>query len=281
MLKRARIDISPSSVHRKLKASKYSLRGNRKSLSMRQSPDRNKQFEIINATRDTFLKKGWAVISVDAKHRELVGPFKNAGREWRRTPRDVSISDYPSDASGIAIPYGIYDLAQQDGFVVVGTSGNTPGFSVNAIKTWWSAVGRRLYAKCSRLLILADGGGSNGARAKKWKAELQAFATAQRLKITVAHYPSGASKWNPVEHRLFSAISINWAAQPLVDYRTICGFISRTRTGSGRRCHVRLDRKVWLTEKQRVERGVPPKDLPVPKIRHSTDLPKWNYTMRP
>ena len=274
--------ISHSSVWRKMKKAGYSLRANRKRLSFRQSPHRDRQFKHIEACRREFLRAGDPVISADAKKRELIGLFKNGGRTWSREPTDVSTYDFPSDAKGVAIPYGIYDVARDEGFVVVGTSRNTPAFSVNAIKLWWQARGRRLYPRAKRLMILADAGGSNGARAHIWKRELQRLAAKLGIKIVVAHYPTGGSKWNPVEHRLFAPISINWAAKPLVDYATVCGFIRGTTLGSGARCRVRLDRRRWLTAKEGKEQAPHRIEPPAPgSVRASRVLPEWNYTIVP
>lgn len=276
--------ISHSSVGRKLRSAGYSLRANRKRLSTRQSPDRNKQFTQINEVKRKYLGRGSPVISVDTKKRELVGPFKNSGRVWRRTPKDVSTYDFPSDANGVAIPYGVYDVGRDEGFVVVGTSRNTPAFAVNAIRLWWRGDGQQQYPDARELLILADAGGSNGARVNDWKFELSKFATDYDLQIRVAHYPTGASKWNPIEHRLFGPISINWAGEPLVDYDTVCGFIGRTRTASGARCRVRLDGRYWRTQAERATQGTGGKTAPSPRptgIRAGRLLPLWNYTVRP
>jgi len=277
--------ISHSSVGRKLRGAGYSLRANRKRLSARQSPDRNKQFMQIMDLKRRHLRRGGPVISVDTKKRELVGLFKNRGRVWRRTPKDVNTYDFPSDANGVAIPYGVYNVGRDEGFVVVGTSRNTPAFAVNAIRSWWRDHGRKQYPRARELLILADAGGSNGARVKDWKLELARFATDYDIRIRVAHYPTGASKWNPVEHKLFGPISINWAAEPLVDYETICGFIGQTRTASGVRCHVRVDGRYWLTKKERAAKcagkknPAPPGRLP--RIQAEKVLPLWNYTFCP
>jgi hypothetical protein len=279
---RRRVRISHSSVWRKMKRAGYSLRANRKRLSFRQSPHRDEQFKRINALRRAFRRSGDPTISVDAKKRELIGLFKNGGRAWSKEPTDVSTYDFPSDAKGVAIPYGIYEPDRDVGFVVVGTTRNTPAFSVNAIKTWWSARGRRAYPRAKRLLILADSGGSNGANAHIWKRELQRLAANLRIKIVVAHYPTGGSKWNPVEHRLFAPISINWAATPLEDYATVCGFIRRTRLGSGVCCRVRLDRRRWLTAKEKKKRWPNRVEAPAPgAVRPACVLPQWNYTIVP
>jgi hypothetical protein len=233
------------------------------------------------------LNCGQPVVSVDAKKRELVGEFKNQGRTWGRSPVEVSIYDFPSGADGVAIPYGIYDVSRGDGTVVVGTSHNTPAFATNAIHTWWRKVGRALYKKAKELLILADSGSSNGVRAHGWKAGLQEIADKTGLRITVAHYPTGASKWNPVEHRLFGPISTNWAGQPLRDYKTVCGFIRHTRTTSGNRCKVVLDRRYWPTSaelKKGTAKAKPRADTAASQrinIQRSRVLPHLNYAIIP
>jgi hypothetical protein len=264
-----------------LRAEKFRLRFNRKRLSRRASPEREKQFREIARLKKLFTIRGQPIISVDAKKRELVGLFKNPGRTWRRTPKDVNMYDFPSDAAGVAIPYGIYDVTRGDGFVVVGTSHNTPDFAGHAIQTWWRHCGRKAHPDARELLILADSGSSNGARVTAWKDNVQAVANATGLKITVAHYPTGASKWNPVEHRLFGPISINWAGIPLVDYPTVTGLIRHTRTKSGAKCHVRLDRTYWPTQKERNASKLR-QTAPKPKLNvHATRiLPKLNYTVK-
>jgi Rhodopirellula transposase DDE domain len=274
--------ISHTKAWRMLRKQQYRLRFNRKRLSRRCSPHRDRQFRNIQALKESFLRRGNPVISVDAKKRELVGPFKNAGRSWRRDPQDVNIYDFPSDASGVAIPYGIYDVGRADGFVVVGTSHNTPAFAGNAIGAWWRHAGRRCYRAAKSLLILADSGSSNAVKAGAWKSALQRFANRTGLRVTVAHYPTGASKWNPVEHRLFSAISNNWSGQPLTDYTTIRNLIRATRTPSGSRCRVRVDPRYWPTQKE--QKQAPPLSVtnePRLKIRRSPVLPELNYCLLP
>jgi len=282
-LKRRKTPASHSSVVRKLKRAGYSLRANRKRLSLRQSPDRDQQFRHIDRMKRRFIRRRLPIISVDAKKRELVGPFKNAGRVWRRAPEDVSTYDFPSQADGVAIPYGVYDVGRDEGFVVVGTSRNTPGFAVSAIRQWWRDIGRKQYRSAQELLILADAGGSNGTRAKAWRRELGRFATDYGLRIRVAHYPTGASKWNPVEHRLFSAISINWAGTPLRDYETICGYIRNTQTASGTRCRVRTDTRYWpKSNERRALRGrAAQHDRYEPTVRPAHLLKHWNYAVVP
>lgn len=276
------IGVSHTKARHLMRSQNYRLRCNRKRLARRTSPDRNRQFANIKRLQRTFVQRGQAVISVDAKKRELVGNFKNAGRTWRAEPVDVDMYDFPSDANGVAIPYGVYDVTRGDGFVVVGTSHNTPAFATNAIDQWWHREGRLLHSGNRELLILADSGSSNSARSHDWKAGLQQFANKTAMRITVAHYPAGASKWNPVEHRLFGPISTNWAGEPLINYQTICQYIRRTRTTSGSCCKVFLDRRKWQTQKQRKAAGlvIRPRVLPI-AIRYAKCLPALNYTIRP
>ena len=273
------LQVSHTKAWRMLRAHRYRLRFNRKRLTRRSPPHRDEQFRQIVRLKKLFARQGQPIISVDAKKRELVGVFKNSGRTWRRTPRDVNIYDFPSEADAVAIPYGIYDVTRGDGFVVVGTSHNTPAFAANAVCTWWRLAGRSAHPGAQELLILADSGGSNGARAFAWKSGLQQFANKTGLRIRVAHYPPGASKWNPVEHRLFGPISINWAGQPLVDLSTVCQLIRHTRTTSGRRCRVFLDRKAWPTQKERGSSNARTARAAQPvAIRHGRVLPRLNYT---
>ena len=274
--------ISHTKAWRMLRRHKYQLRCNRKRLVRKSSEDRDRQFTNINQLREVFAGRGQPVISVDAKKRELVGPFKNPGRAWRKTPMDVNTYDFPSDADGVAIPYGIYDVTRGDGFVVVGTSHNTPAFAANAVQEWWRHAGMYAHAGARELLILADSGSSNGARAHAWKDGLQQIADKTGLSITVAHYPTGASKWNPVEHRLFGPISINWAAQPLIDYTAICKLLRHTRTLSGARCKVVIDHRKWPTQKELKAAGIKAvRSTPLTAVQHSSVLPHLNYTIVP
>ena len=207
------IRVSPNTVARLLHQMGYSLRVNHKKLSTDHSPDRNDQFLYLSDLRERFQRRGHPIISVDTKKRELVGAFKNPGARWDLSPRLVNDHDFRSDATGVAIPYGIYDLLGNRGSVVVGVSHDTPAFAAHAISHWWQREGSLRYPRSRQILILSDTGGSNGCRCRAWKTELQAqLADSFGLILTVAHYPTGASKWNPIEHRLFSEISKNWAA---------------------------------------------------------------------
>jgi hypothetical protein len=216
------------------------------------------------------------VISVDTKKKEWVGNFKNPGRCWRRGERAVLDHDFPSWALGQAIPVGAYDVAVGDGYVVVGTSHDTPAFTAAAIRRWWLDIGRRRYPGARRLLIEADGGGPTNPRKWGWKVGLQDVADEFGLTITVTHYPPGASKWNPIEHRLFSAISANWAGEPLVSYERILKYIRTTRTETGLRCRARLDTKAYPPQ-----RGVAPEDKARVRLKRRRVQPQWNYTIRP
>ena len=278
------LSVSPTKAGHLMRAADFRLRVNRKRLSNRRSPDREAQFDHINALREDFLGNGQPVISVDAKKRELVGCFKNPGRTWRREPLDVNTYDFRSEAQGVAIPYGIYDVGRREGFVVVGTSHNTPAFAGHAVSQWWAHAGHRAYPLARKVLVLADAGSSNGCHSHGWKLALQRLAQLSGLRVTVAHYPTGASKWNPVEHRLFSAISNAWAGEPLVSYDAIKRFIRGTRTPSGARCRIRMDQRYWPTQKETKalarEQGRRVHQ-PILRIRHSRTLPHLNYTITP
>lgn len=254
----------------------YSLQANVKTKEGASHPDRDAQFGHINQTAKAAVAAGWPVISVDTKKKELVGDFKNPGRCWRRQDRDVLDHDFPSWAVGRAIPYGIYDLAFNDGLIVVGTSHETPSFAVAAIRRWWLEIGRWRYAGKRRLLIEADAGGANDARKWEWKEALPGLADQFGLIITVTHYPPGASKWNPIDHRMFSLVSANWSGEPLVNYETILGYIRRTRSPEGFHGRARLD-----TTDYPVGYKVTPKAKGRVRLNPRPVLPKWNYTIRP
>lgn len=227
----------------------YRLQANAKVIEGRQHPDRDGQFEYINTQAMAFLAAGDPVISIDTKKRELVGPFKNAGREWQPTgePEEVNVYDFPTLAEGVAIPYGVYDLAANTGWVNVGTDRDTAQFAVESIRRWWRQVGADAYPTATRLLIAADGGGSNGSRIRLWKAELARFAEETGLEITVTHLPPGTSKWNKVEHRLFSAITNNWRGRPLSSHEVVVQTIAATSTTTGLRVRAALDENTYPT----------------------------------
>ena len=228
--------VCPNTVRRLLEELDYGLHANHKSLCPNNSPHRDQQFDYLTYQRQEFSRKGYPIISVDSKKKELVGQFKNNGRVWSRQPIRVQDHDFRSQADGLVTPYGIYDVQANQGMVMVGTSHDTPVFAVEAIGQWWRREGRQRYPQAPELLILADGGGSNAPRCRAWKLALQEnLADRFGLAVTVCHYPTGASKWNPVEHRLFSEISKHWAGQPLTDLPTIVRLIGETQTQTGLR----------------------------------------------
>lgn len=276
-LRRLRICVSRRTVGRLLHELKYSLRMNRKQLGSSASPDRNRQFLALTRARRRFHRQGDPIISVDTKKRELVGNFKNPGTKWDRTPVLVQDHDFRSDSAGIAIPYGVYDVEANRGFVQVGVSHDTPRFAVHAIATWWRTEGRTRYPQHERLLILADTGGSNGYRCSAWKTELQVqLCNPYGLTVTVAHYPTGASKWNPIEHRLFSEVSKHWAAEPLTTYGKILRLLRTTTTKTGLKVRAVFDHHTYPTKEKPTQREVAAVALRPHKV-----LPKWNYTIAP
>jgi hypothetical protein len=238
---------------------------------------RDQQFRHITRLRSRFCRHGNPIISVDAKKRELVGNFKNAGRKWQRVPTPVNDHDFRSQARGIALPFGVYDLQANRGSVFVGVSHETSAFAVTSISRWWRQEGCRRYPNAKHLLILADTGGSNSATRGAWKDQLQQHLCDRLgLTVTVAHYPAGASKYNPIERRLFSQLSKNWAAEPLTDYAKILGLIRKTTTTTGLRVRACLDTKNYpLKVKPSAQR------LRELRITRHTTLPKWNYTIAP
>lgn len=256
----------------------YSLQSNRKTEEGNEHADRDAQFQHINAQVKRALADGTPVISVDTKKKELIGNYVNSGRQWRqaKNPLPVNGHDFASPEIPRAYPYGIYDLGRNTGFVNVGTDHDTGEFSVASIRGWWRAEGKALYSKATRLLITADGGGSNGYRLRLWKATLQKLADQSGLSISVCHFPPGTSKWNKVEHRLFSFISSNWRGEPLRDYETIVNLISRTKTAAGLKVICRLDRRKYATGR-RVSNEEMAKICLKPESFHG----EWNYTIHP
>jgi hypothetical protein len=269
--------VSHTTVGRLLVQMKYSLKANLKRLAGAAHPDRNRQFEYIEQQKRAFLAAGLPVISVDTKKKELIGNFKNGGRTWCQQAEAVNDHDFAHDALAKAIPYGIYDLRHQLGYVYVGTSADTPQFAVEMIARWWQTDGQALFVGARKVLILADAGGSNGCRPRLWKQQLQEqLADQLGLEATVCHYPTGTSKWNPIEHRLFGPISVNWAGKPLRTFATLLAYIRGTTTESGLRV------KAWLVdqvyEKGRTVSAAAMHDL---NIQFAEVCPKWNYTIRP
>jgi hypothetical protein len=271
------LDVSATTIRRLLTGLEYSLKGNRKSLSSGSGPDRDKQFNIIKNLRKQFIAAGDPIISVDTKRKELIGLFKNPGRVWCRKAKEVKDHDFRSEALGIASPYGIYDLGLNTGMVIVGKSADTPEFAVNSIATWWRQRGRYQYSASKRMLILADSGGSNGARPRAFKKFLQErIADQYGMEVTVSHYPTGASKWNPIEHRMFSEISKNWAGHPLESFETLLNFVRNTKTETGLRIEAHFDESEY-------EKGIKVKDKEFEKLNmiKNDELSNWNYTIKP
>jgi len=281
-LRRLGITVSSRTVARLLKDMGFSLRVNHKKLESgnRNPPPRDvrdQQFGYIRQMREAFAGRGSPIISIDTKKKELIGRFKNNGTTWEREPCLVNDHDFRTDAVGRAVPYGIYDTLANRGFVVVGTSRETPAFVVDAITLWWRSTGSRMYPQAREVLILADCGGGNAARSRVWKYRLQhVLCNRHDVTVTLCHYPPGASKWNPIEHRLFSEISKNWAGKPLENFETVLKCIRATRTTSGLRVNARLLRKNY-------ESGERATDAEMNKLslsRHEV-LPDWNYTLAP
>ena len=272
------ISISDKTVGKLLHAHGYSLQAPRKTVEGQQHPDRNAQFEYINAKALDCLADGVPVISVDTKKKELVGNFKNGGREWQPQgePDLVDVHDFPSDAVGKAIPYGVYDLAANAGFVSVGTDHDTPMFAVTSIEAWWKLVGMKRYPNARAIFITADAGGSNSYRSHVWKEQLQQLADKLGLAVHVSHFPPGTSKWNKVEHRLFSFISINWRGRPLRTYETIINLIGNTTNRGGLVVRARLDRRRYP-----IGRKVSAKDRRAWKIERAAFQGDWNYVIQP
>jgi hypothetical protein len=270
--------VSHDVVAKILHSLRYSLQGTRKKLEGSQHPDRDDQFRYINKLAKEFLAAGDPVISIDTKKKELVGRFTQAGREWHAQggPVDVSTYDFPSEADGKAIPYGVYDLADNSAWVSVGIDHDTSVFAVATIQKWWQSMGKEKYPHARRIFITADGGGSNGHRPWLWKHELARLAAATGLEIIVSHYPPGTSKWNKIEHRLFSRITQNWRGRPLETYQTIVNLIASTTTTTGLTVRCELDpslypTKIKLTDQQKES---------IPLARHLFHG-DWNYTIRP
>lgn len=270
--------VSSTSVGRMLNKLGYRLQSVRKRNEGTSHPDRNAQFEHINATADQYLSLGQPVISVDTKKKELVGDYKNAGREWqpKGTPESALVHDFPQDAIGKAVPYGVYDMARNEAWVSVGKSRDTPRFAVASIRRWWSSMGKRAYPDARSLFITADAGGSNGYRTRAWKHELQKFADDTNLRICVSHFPPGTSKWNKIEHRLFCHITQNWRGKPLRTFETIVELIGNTRTDAGLRVKAALDKRTYkkgvvVTKAQMKALSLHPNDF----------RGEWNYELRP
>ncbi|NOR47580.1 MAG: ISAzo13 family transposase [Methanosarcinaceae archaeon] len=270
--------ISAETVRNILKENKYSLQGNKKSKEGGSAPERDCQFRYINEQVKDFIQQGDPVISVDTKKRENVGNFKNSGRTWKKKgqPKEVNVYDFQSLGIGVAIPYGTYDINRNEGFVNVGISRDTSEFAVESIRWWWKTLGKNNYPNAKRLLICADGGGSNGSRRRGWKIFLQELADDINIPISVCHFPPGTSKWNKIEHSMFSFISMNWKGEPLVSYETIIQLIGATTTKKGLKIFARLDQNEY-------EKGMKFSDEEMKKLNLETHElhPKWNYSIVP
>ena len=270
--------ISRTVVGEMLNAQAFSLQGNRKTLEGGQSPDRDAQFHHINESVGKALADNQPVISVDTKKKELVGDFKNGGKEWCRKgkPEAVRVHDFIIPELGRAVPYGVYDMAANAGWVSVGMSADTAAFAVATIRRWWHEIGQVRYPDTKRLTITADGGGSNGSRVRLWKRELQHLANELEIEIAVHHLPPGTSKWNKIEHRLFSFITMNWRAKPLVSYQVIIDLIGATTTDKGLTVRCELDDAAY-------QKGIKVSDAEMAAINIVRDAfhGEWNYTIRP
>ena len=270
--------VSPRTVGRLLKAAGYSLQGNRKTKEGGTHPDRNAQFEHINATVKKFQRRGQPVISVDTKKKELVGDFKNGGREWRPQgqPEEVRVHDFLDKKLGKAIPYGVYDLTNNQGWVSVGIDHDTAQFATAAIGRWWQKMGRQRHPQATELLIMADGGGSNGSRCRLWKVALQALANQLRIPICVCHFPPGTSKWNKIEHRMFCHITQNWRGRPLISHEVIVHLIANTATQQGLKIRAELDHRRYPTGTK-----ISDAELQRVKLQPHKFHGDWNYTIMP
>ncbi len=243
----------------------------------RAHPDRDTQFAYIAAQRQTFQTAGQPIISVDTKKKELIGNFKNAGQTWSREPEAVNVHDFLQEGLGRAVPYGIYDVTRNHGTVSVGSSGDTPRFAVDVLARWWDTTGRAAYPGATKILILADGGGSTASRSRVWKQQLQEqMSDARGLTVTVCHYPPGCSKWNPIEHRLFGPISVNWAGHPLRTFETMLAFLRGTTTTPGLQVDAVCHDGVYPTGQ-----GVSDAEMATLRLDRHDSSPTWNYTLRP
>ncbi len=270
--------VSHTKVGELLEEMGYSLQGNDKTTEGSAHPDRNAQFEHIHERVQDFQKRDQPVISVDTKKKELVGDFANKGREYHPEgkPEKVRVHDFIDKTLGKAIPYGVYDLAANVGWVSVGTDHDTSEFAVESIRRWWRNMGRRTYPAATSLLITADGGGSNASRSRLWKVELQSLANETGLAISVCHLPPGTSKWNKIEHRMFSHISQNWRGRPLVSHEAVVNLIANTTTKTGLRIRAKLDRGKYETE-----RKITDAELSAVNVEPDDFHADWNYTIAP
>jgi len=270
--------VSHVTVARCLHDMGYSLQANVKTLEGAQHEDRDEQFRYINRQVGKFMRSRDPVVSVDTKKKELVGAFKNQGRRWKKQegPDGVNVHDFPSMAEGKAIPYGTYDVGRNEALVNVGITHETADFAVASIRRWWQMLGRNAYPKAKRLLICADAGGSNGNRLRAWKVHLQTLSDRLKLPITVCHYPPGTSKWNKIEHRLFSFVSMNWKGRPLVSYEAVVNLIGSTTTRTGLKVKAVLDKRQYTTGRKVADHEMQALQLERHKFHGD-----WNYTLQP
>jgi hypothetical protein len=267
---------SAMTVRRLLREADYSLKANRKE-SAASHPERDRQFRYIAQVKRLFIEAGYPVISVDMKKKELIGDFKNQGQTWCQEAERVNVHDFRSDAIGLAAPYGIYDLLNNLGYVYVGTSADTAELAVDAIVWWWKSEDRPHFLNEGKLLILCDAGGSNGYRLRLWKRQLQEqLADRLGIEVMICHYPTGTSKWNPIEHRLFSYISMNWAGKPLRTFETLLSYIRNTITETGLRVKATLSRKVY---QKRIK--ISDKEMATLNLTRRKVCPQWNYVIKP
>jgi hypothetical protein len=270
--------VSDKTVARCLREMGYSMQLNQKTREGPQHRSRDEQFRYINRQVESFRKSGDPVLSVDTKKKELVGAFRNGGRTWRPKgePHRVNVHDFPSMAKGKAIPYGAYEIGEDRAVVNVGVTHDTAEFAVESIRRWWKLAGRKRKQAANRILICADGGGSNSSRSRAWKLHLQGLADELGIAVTVCHYPPGTSKWNKIEHRLFSFISLTWKGQPLINYETVVNLIGATKTKSGLRVKAILDTNEYETGVK-----VTKSQMDSLCIRRHRTHPTWNYTLKP
>jgi hypothetical protein len=269
--------VSERTVNRLLHALGYSLQSNRKTIEGKGHPDRDAQFQYINRRAKAFQRQGQPVVSVDTKKKELVGPYRNGGREWqpKGKPEKVKVHDFIDKDLGKAIPYGVYDMAANNGWVSVGVDHDTAEFAVETIRRWWNRMGVRVYPQAKKLLITADGGGSNGSRCRLWKVELQRLADEIGLSISVCHFPPGTSKWNKIEHRMFCHITENWRGRPLVSREVVVNLIGSTKTKTGLEIQSELDGGIYP-----IAREVTDQQMDSLSIKREKFHGEWNYTIR-
>jgi hypothetical protein len=270
--------VTPPTVAEMLRHLDYSLQANAKTIEGKQHPDRDAQFHYINRLSKRYLRQHMPAISVDTKKKELVGRYRNGGNEWQPhgEPEKVQTHDFPDPKVRKAIPYGVYDIGQNQGWVSVGCDHDTASFAVESIRRWWRCMGRKSYPEAERLLICADAGGSNGYRLRLWKVELQGLADETGLEITVCHFPPGTSKWNKIEHRLFSHITMNWRGRPLVSHEIVVNLIGNTKTRTGLKVKAKLD-----TQEYPLRIRVSDEELSKVRIKKHKFHGDWNYTIMP